>query len=309
MLMDLRKPVVVWSPYVSEHDERAHHPVMDAKRLFRIGHALTSISGIRHIKPAPADLDLTLALHDEHTIEALEALQPGETCRFGSETVANGSTSVTMGLTLGGIYLAIDEVLAGSCQHAFNVGYAGHHAGPDGPQGFCFLNAVASGVAYAKVKGVSRVAVLDFDTHSGNGTIACLSKLPDVFFGETYQAGYAQVIPKDYLSHNVKRFQVCDQLEFLQRWDELLASLQEWKPQLVLVSAGFDGLEADPLSDIGLDEAAYVELARKLSKVSTPCVYTLEGGYAKGRTAHAVRAFFEEIVRGSLFQSGTNLCL
>lgn len=296
-MSELNSPVVVWTPYVSEHDEHAYHPVMDAKRLFRVGHALSSLPGVRHLKPAPANLDSSLSIHAQATIEALEELQPGEICRFGCETVANGHTSITLGLTLGGLYRAIDEVLAGHCTHAFNVGYAGHHAGPDGPQGFCFLNMIASGAVYAKSKGIARVAVLDFDTHSGNGTIACLSKVPDVWFGETYQAGYPTNVPKEHLDPSVRRFQVSNQAEFLQRWDDILVALQAWRPELVLVSAGFDGLGADPLSEIGLEELAYVELARRFVQLRVPVVYTLEGGYAKERTAHAVRAFFEEIVR------------
>jgi acetoin utilization deacetylase AcuC-like enzyme len=187
---------------------------------------------------------------------------------------------------------AVDAVLNGDCLRAFcAVRPPGHHATRDQAMGFCLFNNVAVAAAHAlAAHGLKRVAIADFDVHHGNGTQAIFEREPRVLFVSSHQSplypgsghederGVGNIV-------NGPLSPGAGSHEFRELWDSvLLPRLDAFRPQLVLVSAGFDAHRDDPLADIRLGHEDYawvtgqlVALAR--SHASGRLVSTLEGGY------------------------------
>ena len=200
--------------------------------------------------------------------------------------------------------LAIDELLAGRARNAFcAVRPCGHHATPERSMGFCIFNNVAVAAAYALEKlNIERVAVIDFDVHHGNGTEEIFSApqwhkrvLMASFFQHPFYPYSGTDSPAPNMinvplpagsggaaaSHAVER--------------EWLPALEEFKPELILISAGFDAHREDLLGGLALVEADYAWMTRELMKLAARhargrIVSMLEGGYnlsALGRSAVA----------------------
>jgi acetoin utilization deacetylase AcuC-like enzyme len=187
---------------------------------------------------------------------------------------------------------AVDAVMTGMSQHAFcAVRPPGHHATRDQAMGFCLFNNVAVAAAHAMaVYGLSRVAIADFDVHHGNGTQDIFEREPRVMFASSHQSplypdsghenevGVGNII-NGTLSPGAGSY------EFRDLWDHLLLPrLHAFKPQLVLVSAGFDAHRNDPLADIRLGQDDYMWISEKLVMLARThangrLVSTLEGGY------------------------------
>ncbi|MCR6497021.1 histone deacetylase family protein [Thermomonas sp. S9] len=187
---------------------------------------------------------------------------------------------------------AVDAVLSGQARRAFcAVRPPGHHATASAAMGFCLLNNVAVAARHAlDAHGLERVAIADFDVHHGNGTQAIFADDTRVRFASSHQwplypdsgarseTGCGNVF-------NAPLPEGTDGAAFLAAWeDELLPFLDAFRPQLVLVSAGFDGHRRDPLAGLQLEAEDYAHLtARLVALADRHCdgrlVSMLEGGY------------------------------
>jgi len=158
----------------------------------------------------------------------------------------------------------------------------GHHATRDRAMGFCYLNQIAIAALSAAATG-ARVAVWDFDAHHGNGTEDILEGRPNLLFTSVHQhPGYPGTGTRS--SANCKNFPVAPRqsrpvhLEALARsWEAILA----FKPDLVLVSAGFDAYVHDPITEMTLEAEDFRELGRWLRESALPAAAVLEGGYSE----------------------------
>jgi acetoin utilization deacetylase AcuC-like enzyme len=205
----------------------------------------------------------------------------------------------------GACVAAVDAVLAGDDAMAFcAVRPPGHHAEPMTPMGFCIFNNVAIGALHAlEHHGLSKVAVVDFDVHHGNGTQAVAEKEPRLFFASTHQAPFypgTGEADETGISGNVVNAPLPEgssSADWRRAMEtRILPALDAFAPDLILVSAGFDAHKADPLANLGLDEADFAWAGRTLrGKALQHCkgklVSTLEGGYELSALARSAAAF------------------
>ena len=158
----------------------------------------------------------------------------------------------------------------------------GHHATAGQPMGFCYLNQLAIAAVAARARGAQRVAVWDFDAHHGNGTEAILDGREGFLFCSIHQfPAYPGTGTRN--TANCRNYPVAphtpraDHLAELARsWDAILG----FRPDLVLVSAGFDAYARDPIAALTLEAADFAELGRWLHRADFPVAAVLEGGYS-----------------------------
>lgn len=226
----------------------------------------------------------------------------------------DGDTSLSPGSgeaalrAAGAAIAAVDAVMGGEAKTAFAaIRPPGHHAEPGAAMGFCVFNNIAVAAQHARhVHGLRRVAVVDFDVHHGNGTQAAFQSDPDLFFASTHQwplypgtglpqeRGCADNILNVPLPPRSGSGEFRDAFEM-----RVLPALDQFAPELVLISAGFDAHDADPLADLRLTEADFGWATTRICEIAAShaqgrVVSTLEGGYdlealAKSSAAH-VRA-------------------
>jgi acetoin utilization deacetylase AcuC-like enzyme len=205
----------------------------------------------------------------------------------------------------------VDAVMKGSANRAFcAVRPPGHHATSDTAMGFCLFNNVAVAAAHAlAAHGLKRVAIADFDVHHGNGTQDIFEREPRVLFLSSHQSplypGTGRAEEKGVGNIINAPLSAGDgSYEFRELWDGvLLPRLHAFKPQLLLISAGFDAHRNDPLADIRLQTEDYAWITERLVDVARThadgrVVSTLEGGYdltalAASASAH-VAALLED---------------
>ena len=193
----------------------------------------------------------------------------------------------------GAVVAAVDLVMSGKVKNAFcAVRPPGHHAEPTRAMGFCFFNNVAIGALHARAQhGLQRVAVVDFDVHHGNGTQVMFEDGEGLLFASSHQmplypgTGRPQERGRTNNILNAALDPGAGGHEFRQAWDNtLLPALDAFNPELILISAGFDGHRKDPLANLNLTEADYAWVTERLCEIAQKrcagrVVSTLEGGY------------------------------
>jgi acetoin utilization deacetylase AcuC-like enzyme len=299
------------------HEMGPGHPECP-ERLEAIERSIASsgLTDVLHHRQAPlADVDdLTLA-HSTYLVgrlqdcsESLLAQEEGSRTRYAQidpDTAMNKSSWSAVLRSVGATLAATDAVMSGDLDNAFcAVRPPGHHATKDQSMGFCLINHVATAARYALERhGLSRVAIVDFDVHHGNGTediVAGDDRILMVGFYQHpfYPYGGARSQAPNLVNLPVPahtRGDVVRQLVETQ-W---MPRLHEHRPELILISAGFDAHREDDLGQMGLLEADYVWMTQRLMEVARlygkgRIVSSLEGGYnlnALGRSVEAhVRA-------------------
>jgi acetoin utilization deacetylase AcuC-like enzyme len=179
------------------------------------------------------------------------------------------------------------------------VSYAGHHARRSHAAGFCFVNGAAIAAHYALSLGLERVAVVDIDTHAGDGTVLSVLNEPRVFFGETYQPGFPGAFLERPTRDGIFRLKTESAGKFKEYWERILEKLTAFQPQLLLISAGFDAHVQDPLTRIGVQDSTYSWLGERFAQLPCPIVCGLEGGYNLDSTRRAATLFCEQLATRS----------
>lgn len=158
----------------------------------------------------------------------------------------------------------------------------GHHATADRAMGFCYLNQIAIAALHARREGVARVAVWDFDAHHGNGTEAILRHRDGILFTSVHQyPGYPGTGTQS--SDNCRNWPVAPHTPRAQHLQALRAAWEAvlaFRPELVLVSAGFDAYEHDPITEMTLQTEDFATLGAWLHESRLPAAAILEGGYS-----------------------------
>ncbi len=186
-----------------------------------------------------------------------------------------------------------DELLAGRARWGVALlRPPGHHARPNGAMGFCLLNNVAIAAAHARAKGVERVAIVDFDVHHGNGTQEMFYDDPHILYVSLHQSPYypgtgahSEVGAGEGRGYtvNVPLSAGADDAVYGVAFERLVHPIvEQYRPQLLLLSAGFDAHERDPLGGMTLTDHSYARMTRSLVAaldVTTPIGVVLEGGY------------------------------
>jgi acetoin utilization deacetylase AcuC-like enzyme len=297
-------------PLCIEHDPGQYHPEMPA-RLEAVLAALAAPDFAaleRREAPEAALADLT-RVHPPRFVERLLAAVPqAGHVGIDADTVMSPASGGAALRAAGAVAAAVDAVVAGEAANAFcAVRPPGHHAKPNRAMGFCLFNNVAVGALRAKqVHGFSRVAVVDFDVHHGNGTQACFWDDAGLFYGSTHQSplypgtGASGETGAANNIVNVPLPPMSGSAQFRQGMERImLPALDAFAPEMVLISAGFDAHRNDPLAQLMLEEADYTWATEQLLEIARRhaggrVVSTLEGGYdlaALGASAAAhVRA-------------------
>ncbi|RZA20154.1 MAG: histone deacetylase family protein [Lysobacteraceae bacterium] len=234
---------------------------------------------------APSLLDLVL----EHP--ALKR-HPRERVMLDADTALSPASPEAALRAAGAAVAAVDAVLGGEARRAFAaVRPPGHHATRDTAMGFCLFNNVAIAALHAlDAHGLERVAIVDFDVHHGNGTQAIFEHDRRVLFASSHQW---PLYPDTGARHDTGAGNIvnaplpanADGARFREAWSNaLLPAVEAFKPQLILVSAGFDAHRSDPLADLRLEAADFAWLTRELVRIANRhcdgrLVSMLEGGY------------------------------
>jgi len=284
------------------HDMGEGHPEC-GQRLDAILERIME-TGLEHalVRPVvqPATEDDLLLAHSSKHIEHIKALHEALKIQFLSDPAAyshidpdtwmNGNTWDACLYAVGAVLGATRAVLAGELTNAFcAVRPPGHHAERDVAMGFCFFNNVAIAAKYAlELGGLSRVAVIDFDVHHGNGTEDILENDPGVLMVGFYQHPfypYKQKIPTPANMKNlalqafIKPEQIRDMIQ--ETW---LPELEAFEPEMIFISAGFDAHRDDDMGQLLLRESDYAWITREIKGVAKRhskgrIVSCLEGGY------------------------------
>ncbi len=233
-----------------------------------------------------------LRVHAESLLTTVLESRPTQRLMLDPDTVLSPASAEATLRAAGAGVAAVDAVLAGTARAAFcAVRPPGHHATADVAMGFCLFNSIAVAAAHAFAKhGLERVAIADFDVHHGNGSQAIFAADPRVLFLSSHQL---PLYPDSGLAseHGVGNIvnaplpPGAGSREFRAAWTErLLPVLDAFRPQLLLVSAGFDAHWRDPLAQLQLDAGDYAWLTTELRTRAERhalgrIVSLLEGGY------------------------------
>ena len=273
-------------------------------------------SEVALIAPRAAERDEIALCHDPAFIEEVERTRQFDRFAFDADTYTSRDSFDAAVLAAGGVLTAIEAVLAGEVENAFAlVRPPGHHALAARAMGFCLFNNVAIGAAWlARRRGLSRVAIVDWDVHHGNGTQELFYESADVMYMSIHQypfypgtgafnelgagagAGYTVNAPMPATFGDD---------EYLRIFDDLLMPMaRRFNPEFVLVSAGFDCHYRDPLGGMRVTEAGFLAMTRRLKRLAAECcagrmAMILEGGYDLCALAESGRAVLEELGRAA----------
>lgn len=294
------------------HEPPGGHPE-HAGRLKAVLDALEGLPLQKRDAPM-ADAETIALVHPTRYIEALEqafAEAGGGRVRLDPDTYLSAGSREAAYRAAGACIAAVDAVMNGEDTMAFcAVRPPGHHAEPITPMGFCIFNNVAIGAVHAlDAHGLSRVAVVDFDVHHGNGTQSVAEKEPRLFFASTHQwplypgTGGSGDVGAGGNVVNAPLPAGAGSAEWRQAMEtQVLPALEAFRPEMILVSAGFDAHKADPLAQMALDEADFAWGAQRLKEIASrhcdgKLVSTLEGGYDLDALARSAVAYLGALQR------------
>ena len=296
-----RRTALVWSDKYLSHGTPAGH-AEGPKRLTALRDAIRReglLESLIVTEPYLPGMEAIRAVHDPAYLESFrEAVERGDRF-FATRDCAIGEGSYEAALlAAGGVMAGIDAVFSGRSDNAFcAVRPPGHHAGRAAAMGFCFVNNVAVGAAYARsAYRIARICILDWDAHHGNGTQDLFVEDPETLFVSLHEhpsfcypgtgrrmdrgkgAGTGATLNVPLLPHAGDR----EMIDAFER--EAVPAIEAFRPELILLSAGFDAHRDDPIADLECTEEAYVHMTQKVLELADRhcggrVVSVLEGGY------------------------------
>ncbi len=279
------------------HDPGAGHPESPA-RLRAVLQALAQAGVPLHEASAIAVEDL-LPLHPFGYLESVRTLARGGGGSLDADTHVNMATWDAVLAAAGACVAALEHALATGGDAFAVVRPPGHHALADQAMGFCFVGHAALLAHRAHAAGRERVLIVDWDVHHGNGTQALVEGDPRTRFVSMHQwplypgTGAATERGRANNCWNVPMAASLTRAQYVEGlWDAILTATDRWLPDLIIVSAGYDGMAGDPLGGFTLEPDDYAEWMRRLRALApaAPIVAVMEGGYAPERLAAGVLA-------------------
>ena len=288
------KTGLITSDTYQNHDTGPGHPEQIA-RVSVINENFRKLKNknILWKKPSIISEKIIKSAHDPKYLELVKNSFPdkGFSSLDGDTIISPGSKDATFDAA-GSIIAAIDGVQSKEIKNAFcSVRPPGHHSSQNKASGFCILNNVAIGAYYLLNKyKYKKIAIIDFDVHHGNGTQDIFYENENVLFISTHQypyypgTGSEKERGKFNNIFNIPLPAGTNSEEYLYAFEFALKKLKEFKPEFILISAGFDGHEADPLAQLKLQSEDYYKITKRILNSSKnfcngKVVSILEGGY------------------------------
>ena len=318
---DDRSPtLVVYGDQFLDHKTPEGHPE-SPKRLKAVMSALKESPVAKRLafaKPAAAALEHVKRCHAaEYIASAKKDIESGRTSLTSGDTAVSKSSYQVALLAAGATCVAIDQVMGERFDNAFVVARPpGHHATPKRGMGFCVFNNIAIAARYAQAKyKIGKVLIIDWDVHHGNGTQDIFYEDDSVFFFSTHQSpwypgtgaaketgrgkGLGTTLNRPFAA-GAGRKEVLGAIT-----DDLTPVMARFKPELVLISAGFDSRAGDPLGRFRLTDEDFVDLTRAVLRIAhehadNRVVSLLEGGYNLKGLASASAAHCKALVEHPL---------
>lgn len=299
-------------PHYLNHFHPAHNHPERPERLKSVWQILDEAGLIERMKsiiPLPVDRDLILNVHHESMLRMLELISiQDKAVLIDADTYALPESYETARLSAGGVVQVVEAVLSGEATNGLAaVRPPGHHAVIGRPMGFCLLNNIAIAARFAqKQHNIERVLIVDFDVHHGNGTQDIFYEDPSVLFISLHQYGnmfFPGSGALNEIGRNAGEGYTLNVPLPIGHGDSSYNALFEqvvrpaalrFQPQLILVSAGFDGHWIDPLAGMRLTLNGFARMTRELIRMaddvcSGKIVFVMEGGYDLMALGHGFR--------------------
>jgi acetoin utilization deacetylase AcuC-like enzyme len=299
-------------PSSLDHDTGPHPE--RAERITAIEHELSRRGwlGFRRIESPSAERSLLTAVHPEAYVAAIEAAARRGGAQLDLDTVVSSGSFEAALHAAGGAVALVDLLIDGAAPTGFSAHRPpGHHATSTRAMGFCLFNSVAIAAQHAlDAHGLDRVLILDWDVHHGNGTNDIFHSSDQVLFVSIHQwplypgsgpssdtgsgagEGFTVNLPVPAGSGDPEFGSLVDQV--------VVPLAHEFRPQLVLISAGYDAHAEDPLASCRVTEAGYARMTRAMlgaaRAIGAPLGCVLEGGYALGALGRSVSATMDALV-------------
>ena len=292
-----------------DHDTGPRHPE-SPDRLRAIRRALKENHGVEYVTADDADLDLVRAVHDTDYIAEFREFCDDGGGNWDADTVAVAETWDAALASAGLAVWAAEAALEGNTGRdtPFSLGRPpGHHAVGDDAMGFCFINNAAVAAQAALEADADRVAIFDWDVHHGNGTQDIFYDRSDVFYASIHEDGLYPGTgdieetgngDADGTNLNVKYKPGADTADYLAAIDECIApAIKDYDPDLLLISAGFDAHEHDPISRMRVSTEGYGAMTDRMRSLTDACDAALgiilEGGYGLDTLSDSVTTVHE----------------
>ena len=310
-----KKTGFVYHPDYLKHNTGEAHP----ERPDRLEASIEALQAsdfweaLYQVEPTPVALDQIHYVHTEEYVNLLKR-HCEQNIPLGLDTPVSPASFDIALLSTGGVLRAADAVMRGTVGNAFAlVRPPGHHATPQRGMGFCLFNNVAITARYLQREhGVSRVAVVDWDVHHGNGTQDIFYEDASVFFFSIHQSplypfsgmanetGYGEAIDTTLNAPMYPGSDASDYIEVFK--NRLKPSLIDFSPDFVIISAGFDAHRLDPLAAINMTEGGFAILTDIVAEIANETcegrlVSALEGGYSLKGVSKSVVAHVEQLMR------------
>jgi len=301
----------VYDPIYLEHDT-GHHPE-SAKRLEAIVSHLEQ-TGLKQqlipIAPRAASIEELSLVHDEDYIFHIRDVAQGGGDWLDPDTVMSAGSYKAALYAAGGVIRAVEAVVGGEAGGAFAlVRPPGHHATSRQAMGFCLFNNVAIAAKYALAScKLERILIVDFDVHHGNGTQAAFYNNPRVlytsihespFYPGTGSIGETGGGVAEGTTINIPLPAGSGDAEYLEVFEQIIVpAAMRFKPQLILVSAGYDAHWADELALMQVSVTGFAQMVKVIKRLGDELcdgrlVFSLEGGYELTALAASIKATFD----------------
>jgi acetoin utilization deacetylase AcuC-like enzyme len=296
-----------------EHPEAPDRLVAITENLSRTG----LLEALVPVTPDYPDDGIILAVHDPQYLRNLEmACRRGDLTLDSEDTYLSKNSYTIALLSAAGAVSGAEAVAGGKVDRAFcAVRPPGHHAGRDVGMGFCLLNNVAVAARYLQSRhGVSRIAIIDWDVHHGNGTQTIFLEDPSVFYfsihehptflypgtGRRWERGSGD---GEGTTLNVPMAPGAGDEEYRETFEQMLGpAIERFRPEFILLSAGFDAHRDDPLADMEVTDEGFRFLSRFVADLADACcggrlVSVLEGGYDLRMLAACTEIHIRELMK------------
>lgn len=296
------------------HDTGAGHPESPA-RLRSIDSALTdaSFSQLQKLTTAlkPDCEQLIRLIHNPDLVDKIFATVPQQGHAYiDQDTVVSPGSGRAALQAVSTVCTAVDRIVDKTADNAFcAVRPPGHHAEPGRSMGFCLFNNIAIAAAYAQeTYGLDKIAIIDFDVHHGNGTQAAFCNRADVFYASSHQMPHYPGTgnPGEIGLGNILNVPLAagdGGIQFKTKYRDLIfPAVNAFKPELILLSAGFDAHKDDPLASIRLEADDFGWVTEQIMAIADQCcdgriISVLEGGYNLPALAESVTAHVNALLR------------